>query len=192
MVLVKRLGKKGIIICCLLLFMMPIFGLGSTNTGAETSLFLGEETYVKLYDTSTDLQYRAWIQRTVPEEAHIRVSEAWVLQYSDKARVYTGLPINTQNQINVSELKFGEYLVLSGHDISGGLRVRGISETVQIAAIKSGEMTTVEAQSLHVRMMKLEDSEINQVDSQLGCVYSNGENNFFVNYSHTTNQVAGA
>jgi hypothetical protein len=192
MVLVKRLGKKGIIICCLLLFMMPIFGLGSTNTGTETSLFLGEKPDIKFYDTSPDLQSRAWIQRTVPEEAYIRVSEAWVPQYLDKARIYIELPINSLNQINVSELKFGDCLVLSNHDISGGLRVRGISEGVQVAAVKRGEMTTVESHSLHSRMIKLEDSELNRVNSQLGCVYSNGENNFFVNYSHTTNQVAGA
>jgi esterase/lipase superfamily enzyme len=54
------------------------------------------------------------------------------------------------------------------------------------------EMKKVEAYSHYIRMVKLGDSELNRVNSQLGCVYSNGETNIFVKYSHTTNQVAMA
>lgn len=184
-VLIKRLGKKGIILCCLLLFIMPSLCLGSAYAGTETSLFLGETPSLKLYDTSADLQYRAWIQRTVPAGALTRVSEAWVPQFSDKARIYTELPINNQDQINVSKLEFGEFLVLSKHDFSGGLRVRGLSEQERVQSITEGQMTTVEAYSHYSRMMKLGDSELNRVNSQLGRVYSNGETNLFVKYSHT-------
>lgn len=174
MLLIERFGTKGFIFCSILLFVIPILSLGSTTSGSETSLFVGDQPNIKFYDTLSDLQYRAWIKNTFPENSTVRVSESWVLQYTDNARVYNQLPINDQDQVTDNVLVFGEYIVLNKHD-SMGLRVRGISEHEQIELVKAKKMSTVEAQASHVRITKLDISEIKRVTSQLEHIYSNGE-----------------
>jgi len=176
MFLIERFGKKGLIFCSLLLLIMPIFSLGCTFSGSETSLFVGDQPYVKFYDTDSDLQYRTWIKNMVPDNSNIWVSESWVLQSRDIVRVYGQLPINGHDQVVDNELMSGEYTVLNKHD-SMGLRVRGISEGEQIALVRSKNMSTVEAQAGYTRMTKLDLAEIKRVTSQLEHIYSNGETN---------------
>ncbi len=176
MFLIERFGTKGLIFCSILLLIIPVFSLGSTVSGSETSLFVGDQPYVKFYDTDSDLQYRTWIKNTVPGNSNIWVSESWVLQYLDDLRVYGQLPINDQDQVADNMLKIGEYTVLNKHD-SIGLRVKGISERDQIELVRSKNMSTIESQASHVRITKLDISEIKRVTSQLEHIYSNGETN---------------
>jgi len=174
MLLIERFGTKGLIFCSILLLVLPVFSLGSTISGSETSLFVGAQPYVKFYDTYSDLQYRTWIKNTVPDNSNIWVSESWALQYLDNVRVYGQLPINDHDQVVDNELISGEYTVLNKHD-SVGLRVRGVSEIEQVELVQSANMSTVEAQASHVRITKLDISEIKRVTSQLEYIYSNGE-----------------
>jgi hypothetical protein len=179
MLLIERFGAKGLIFCSILLFVIPIFSLGSTTSGSETSLFVGDQPNIKFYDTFSDLQYRDWIKNMAPENSTVRVSESWVLQYTDNARVYVQLPINDQDQVADNKVLFGEYIVLNKHD-SMGLRVRGISEHEQIELVKAKKISTVEAQASYMRITKLDISEIKRVISQLEHIYSNGENNICI------------
>ncbi|WP_440946612.1 hypothetical protein ACSAZL_21670 [Methanosarcina sp. T3] len=172
--IIERFGMKGLVFCSLLLFVLPIFSLGSTTSGSETSLFVGTQPYVKLYDTISDVQYRAWIKNTIPENSNIWVSESWILLSLDNLRVYGQLPINDQDHIEDDLLKYGQYIVLNKHD-SIGIRVRGISEGEQLNLVKTESMSTIEAQESHVRITKLDFSEIKRTKSQLEHIYSNGE-----------------
>lgn len=172
--LIERFGTKGLIFCSILLFVMPIFSLGSTISGSETSLFVGDQPYIKFYDTSSDLQYRAWIKDTVPDNSSILVSEHWVPKRLDTMRVYNQLPINDQDCVADNTLESGEYIVLNKHDCLG-LRVRGISEVEQVELVKAKKISTIEAQVSHVRMTKLDTLEIKRVAAQLKSIYSNGE-----------------
>lgn len=174
--LIERFGIKGFIFCSVLFLLMPIFSLGSTLSGSETSLFVGDQPYIKFYDTNSDLQYRTWLKNTVPENSNIWVSESWVLQFLDNKRVYNSLPVDDQDHLADNIFKLEDYVILSKHD-SVGLRVRGISEWEQINSIKNKSLSTVEAKSLHERVTKLNMSEIKRVTSQLKCIYSNGETN---------------
>ena len=174
MFLIERFGTKGLIFCSILLFITPILSLGSTASGVETSLFLGDQPEIKFYDTFSNLQYRDWIKNTVPENSTVRVSESWVLQYTDNTRVYDQLPINDQDRVADNELILGRYIILNKHD-SMGIRVRGISEHEQVELVKAKEMSTIDAQASHVRITKLEILEIERVKSQLRHIYSNGE-----------------
>lgn len=172
--LIERFGTKSLIFCSVLLFILPIFSLGSTTSGSETSLFVGNQPFVKYYDTYSDLQYRTWIKNTVQMNSSIRVSEPWAPQYLDNSRVYYQLPINDHDQVVENELMSGEYIVLNKHD-SMGVRVRGISEVEQIKQVNDNNISTVESQNMHLRMIKLDISENKRVTSQLKHIYSNGE-----------------
>lgn len=176
MFLLERFGTRGLFFCSVIFFIIPIFSLGSTISGSETSLFVGDQPYIKFYDTDSDLQYRAWIKSTIPDNSNIWVSESWVLQYLDHVRFYGQLPINDQDEVADNLLELGNYVIFNKHD-SVGLRVRGISEWEQINSIKNRNLSTVEAKSLHKRITKLNMSEIKRVTLQLGCIYSNGETN---------------
>ena len=179
MFLIEKFGTKGLIFCSILLFITPILSLGSTVAGVETSLFLGDQPNIKFYDTLSDLQYRNWIKNMAPENSTVRVSESWVPQYTDNARIYDQLPINDQDQVTDNVLIFGEYIVLNKHD-SMGLRVRGISEHEQIELVKAKKMSTVDAQARHVRITKLDLSEIEMAKERLNNIYSNGQTNIAI------------
>jgi hypothetical protein len=183
MLLIERFGTKGLIFCSILLFVVPIFSLGSTTSGSETSLFVGNQPSIKYYDTTSDLQYRGWIINTVPKGSTIYVSESWVLKYLDNVRIYGQLPINDQDHVVANTLKLGEYIVLSKHD-SIGCRVRGISETEQINLVRTNKVSTVEAQASYMRITNLDVSEIKRVTSQLDHIYSNGDSNICLKYSN--------
>jgi hypothetical protein len=174
MFLIERFGTKGLIFCSILFFIIPIFSLGSTTSGSETSLFIADKPYVKFYDTYSDHHYRAWIKNTVPDNSNIWVSEPWVLRYLDNFRVYGQLPVNDQDQVADNTLKLGEYAILNKHD-SIGFRVRGISEKEQVELVRNKKVSTAEAQANKMRMTKLDIPEIKRVTLQSGHIYSNGE-----------------
>lgn len=174
MLLIERFGIKGMIFCSLIFFLLPVLSLGSTASGSETSLFIGDQPYIKFYDTDSDLQYRGWIKNMVPENSSILVSEHGVPKRLDNKRVYNQLPINDQDCVADDTLKLGEYLVLNKHDCLG-LRVRGISEDEQVELVRTKKISTIEAQISHVRMTKLDTLEIERVATQLKSIYSNGE-----------------
>lgn len=172
--LIERFGTKGLIFCSVLLFIMTIFSLGSTTSGSETSLFVGNQPLIKFYDTDSDLQYRAWIKNTVQMNSTIWVSDSWIPQTLDNVRVYDPLPINDHDQIVDNELISGEYIALNKHD-SIGVRAEGTTEEEQIKKTINGSILTDNPQKDEFRLTKLNLSENKRIASQLKHIYSNGE-----------------
>ena len=179
MLLIKRFGKKGFIFSIFFIFLISFFSLSSTFAGTETSLFVGNAPYLKLYDTSSDIQYRSWIKNLVPNNSIIMVSESWVPQCLDEKNNYFQLPIDDEDRINTTGLININYIVLSKYDCKG-VRVRGIDAMEANTIVKEGSMTTVEADKLRMRQIKLDPSDVRQVISQRELIYSSGEINIII------------
>ncbi|KKG29864.1 hypothetical protein [Methanosarcina mazei] len=170
----KKLGRKGVVICCLLFFIITVFNLGNPLSGSETSFLLGNQPSIKLYDTKEDINTYFWIKENIPEKSYIKMSESWIPKYYDPTRLYKELNFNNQNFIDVSQLQTGDYVLLTKYS-SKGLRIRGIDESSQIQAVQSKDKTTIEAYISHIRTIKIEFLELQRMVSSLNCIYSNGD-----------------
>lgn len=177
MILVEKLGTKGIALCCILLFIAPVLTLGSVSSGTESSFFKNFYPSDRLYDTEIDLSYYSWIQKMVPEGSFIMVSKSWVPQYYDNMRIYDQLPINNQNSIDLRIITYGDYLVLNDNDCEG-IRVRGISESEWIqSTVITKNQSLVATKDTHMRDTRLNLEELKRISSDLNCIYSSSKIN---------------
>lgn len=173
LLLAKKIKGSSSIFFCLLLFITTILTLGSTSSGTESSLFQNGES-IHLYDTNSDLQYYSWLQTNVPDHLHIMVSKSWVPQFCDQMRSYSKLPLNSQNNIDVTELKINEYIVFNKQDTITILN--GINEDERIrSSTMSKNMSTVEATKAQYIYTKIDSFELNKTISKLNCIYSNSK-----------------
>ena len=172
---IEKFKTKGLIICCALIIVLSISNLGSINAGSETSVFAEEQTHVKLYDTERDILSRLWITNNVPLGSHIETTESWIPQYLDSNKVYSDFFYDVdEGSIVIDQMNKGEYFTIS-YLVNSGLRIRGIEENAQISAVKSGDLTTVEAKQMYTQIVDINSSVLFDATDSLNKVYTNGE-----------------
>lgn len=172
-VIVNKKRLLGLVCCCLLILIISISNLGNTVSGPETSLFIGNQPYIKLYDTQSDLEAYMWIKQNIPDNSHIKVAESWVPQYMDTNRIYDELPFDILNNLDTTQIENNSYILLTD-SYSSGIHIRGISEADQLSLVTSNQKTPAVAEDLHVRLLKIEYSELLIKTYGFDSIYSNG------------------
>ena len=151
--IVKKFKLTGVLICFILIFLVTIFNLGSLTSGPETSIFVGNQPYLKLYDTNSDLESYRWIKQNIPITSAIKAINPWVPQYMDSEHIYGPLNFDDSN-----------HLVLPQNNSDYSLLSVSISHGVFIK----------DALNLD-RVSKVKFSEVMNATSELNTVYSNGQ-----------------
>lgn len=173
LILKERFGRKGIIIIIILLFFTSISGLGNIASGSETSIFIGNEPSLKFYDTLQDVKLKEWIISSISCDSIVRFNEPWKLSYSDKSRQYIDLLVNDNDEIELSDIGPGEYIVLTG-DYLDGFQITNL-HSLEIAKLVAEKKKNTAEVSLYSRLTKLDLNELDRVSSNTNCIYSNSK-----------------
>lgn len=116
-----------IILYILILLLVPFFSTSSTIAGFETSLFTGNQPYVKLFETPQEIYSQKWVESRVPENyilypsGSIYPSSLYSLAAKEKVhQVKDKIPISNDGEINLSKISTKSIIFFSDYDISIG------------------------------------------------------------------------
>jgi len=140
-------SKVGKILCIFVIFLYVFFSVASTISGFETSLFLGDQPFRKLYMTPHELSSEDWL------EAHVGCgnftfykSGSFYDFVSPAAKIpskipYTRIPI-VGNSVDMYNLTSSSYILFSKFDIYDGFLLR-----YQIGRMGTGEIIKLDRNS---------------------------------------------
>lgn len=164
--LVKKREMRSLLVYLSLLMLITFFSSASTISGFETSIFVGDQPYVKLFETPQELDAEVWEEYYSPSDLTMYVSGSIYPSspYSAYSKVSSHqirrIPLsNSKNIINLSEVNNKSLILFSNYDIDIGFPTAGGT-----GALGSSSL------------LKLNTSQIKNFDCflNLGSVYNNG------------------
>lgn len=124
----SNLNRKFIILYLLMIFSIVFFSSASTIAGFETSLFKGDQPYVKLYETPQELTAENWVESHIPPGIIMYPSRSlyppdmYLVWAKESIHLLEEIPIyTTNNTINISAIYRGSFILFSMYDMQIGL-----------------------------------------------------------------------
>ncbi len=123
-----RESKISCISYLLLIFCIAFFSSASTIAGFETSLFNGNQTYIKLYELPEELYAEDWVERYIPSyfimypSGSIYPPSLYSTWAKNSSHCSNEIPIFLENNtINLSSMQKACFILFSIYDIEIGV-----------------------------------------------------------------------
>jgi hypothetical protein len=115
-----------LVIYAILLLLLPFFSAGSTISGFETSIFVGDQPYIKLYDTPQEKYSKIWIENYAPQDfiiypsGSIYPNSLYGSYREDSSHSKERLPLSIEGNLLLNDFSNNSVFLFSTFDILSG------------------------------------------------------------------------